>query len=155
MPFLRPDADSVDGNWTTESAGADLWAAIDETSASDTDYIRSGTSPTNDICRVTLSNPSGTVDTASAVTVRYRYRKTGTDTMDLVVRLKEGTTTRATWTHSGIADTWVTAAQVLDAGVKSAITDWTNLLIEFEANSALDWAGNGDWAANGDWLGVS
>lgn len=111
-----------------------LFEAINEVTADDAAYIRSGLDPANDIARVGLSDPSGTVDTSRDITVRYRYRKEGAGALDLVVRLKEGSTVRASWTHTGIAGTFADAAQALDAGQKSAITDWSNLALEFDAN---------------------
>src|SRR3954468_15059146 len=71
--YLRPDADSVDGGWTNELGGTSLFASIDETVASDTDYIQSSANPVADIAKISLSNPSSAV--ASPVKVRYRYQK--------------------------------------------------------------------------------
>ena len=45
--ILLASADSVDGAWTDQAGGTSLAAAIDETTFSDSDYIRSETSPSN------------------------------------------------------------------------------------------------------------
>jgi hypothetical protein len=71
--FARPSSDVADGNWLNESASnTNLYASIDETTASDADYIRSGSSPTDDTCTVGLSAIS-TPD-AGTVTMRIRAR---------------------------------------------------------------------------------
>ena len=49
-------ADSVDGAWTDQSGGSSLFAAIDETSLSDADYIQSELSPSASGCRVKLAS---------------------------------------------------------------------------------------------------
>jgi len=100
---VAPDADSAAGGWTTNTGGGtNLFASIDESTASDTDYIRS---PTR--------------SAASA---------------DLVVRLKQGATTIATWTHNAIGTSYVDAVQTLTAPQLAAITDFNNLLIELDDN---------------------
>jgi hypothetical protein len=69
--FARPSADVADGNWLNESASnTNLYASIDEVTASDADYIRSGAGPTNDTCTVAL----GTIGTPVAGTVTMRIR---------------------------------------------------------------------------------
>jgi len=137
MAFLRPDADDLDGNWTTQAGSTTLFNVLDEETPDDADYIRSGPAPVNDIARLRLSDPVGGVNTSQDVTVRYRYGKSGPGKIDMTVRLKEGTTTRATWTHTNVGTSLTTAAQVLSGGEKSSIADWSNLFIEFEANQSV------------------
>jgi hypothetical protein len=136
MAFLRPDADDLDGNWTTQAGSTTLFDVLDETVADDADYIKSGNAPINDIVRLRLSDPAGGVNTSQPVTVRYRYGKSGPGQIDIIVRLKEGTTTRASWSHTNVGTSLTTAAQVLTGGEKSAITNWSNLFIEFEATAS-------------------
>src|SRR5512143_2727167 len=94
---IAPDADSADGNWTNELGNnTDLYASVDEAAADDNDYIISGVSPSTDICKLRLSDPSGTM--SNPITVSVRYKKVGTETINLVARLVEGTTTIATGT---------------------------------------------------------
>jgi len=75
--FARPSAYVADGNWLNQNSrnhstapAEDLYASIDEVTASDADYIRSGTAPTNDTCTVSL----GTIATPDAGTVTIRIR---------------------------------------------------------------------------------
>ena len=94
MAMLAPDADITDGGWLTDTGGTSLFAAIDETVASDTDYIVSSDTDT-DTCEIRLSDPSMTL--ARPFSVAYRYKRIGTDTPTLRVQLMEGATSRASW----------------------------------------------------------
>lgn len=102
LTFLSPDADASAGGWTNESGGTTLYPSIDERfTPNDADYIRSSNNPSNDTCRVSLSNPSGAV--AQPFTVSYRYGKSGTAQIDITVTLRQGSTTIASWTHTNVS----------------------------------------------------
>jgi hypothetical protein len=131
---LTPDADVSDGGWTTQAGGTVLYAVIDEAAADDADYIRSSDDPSADACEVSLSNPTGNV--GEEVIVEYRYAKSGTAQINLVVTLKQGVTTIATWTHNNIGTTETTAQQTLSAGEVASITDYSALSLRFEATEA-------------------
>lgn len=71
--FARPSSDVADGNWLNEaSSNTNLYESINETTASDTDYIRSGATPSNDTCTVGLS--SIIAPTSGTVTLRVRAK---------------------------------------------------------------------------------
>src|SRR5215211_1818372 len=129
--FLRPDADSTDGGWTNEAgSNVDLFASIDEASANDADYIQSAASPNSDVCKISLGDSAFAL--IAPVYVRYRYKKSdAAQTMALTVRLLEGTTQRASWAHTDISTSFVTAEQTLTEGELAAITDFNNLFLEF------------------------
>jgi hypothetical protein len=133
IEYLRPDADDVDGGWTNELDGTTLFSSIDEVTEDDSDFIKSSLTPSADMARIRISDPSTAL--AEPFHVEYRYKKLGVPTVDLVVRLKQGTTQIAAWTHSNIADSFVTTTQTLSSGEFSSITDFTNLFIELEANT--------------------
>ncbi len=132
--FLRPDADSADGNWLNESGSAtNLFASLDEVApGSDTDFIKSGASPSNDICKVRLSNPGGSFVTSG--TLSYTYWKTGTANMDVRVRLLQGAVEIAKWDHTNIGLTPTTVDQTLSGPEFSSITDFDDLWVEMIAN---------------------
>lgn len=132
LQYLRPDADDTDGSWTDQSGGTTLYAAIDETDADDADYIRSVASPSADACKIRLSNPASAP--AEPLRVRYRFRKGGDETIDLVVRLYEGAGIIATWTHTDISNSFVTETQTLSGAEFASITDFDDLYIGFEAD---------------------
>lgn len=52
--FSRPTADVAAGTWTP-SSGSDLYVMLDETSASDADYIRSGADPVDDTAKLAVT----------------------------------------------------------------------------------------------------
>lgn len=134
--IARPDSDVSIGNWTDDGGGTtDLWATIDEEIPSTTDFIRSEPDPASpDIIEVGLSDVS---DPASSVghEVRYRYRKIDTGAINLTVRLMQGVTEIASWTHTNLSPTWSTATQVLSAAEADSITDYTDLRLKFEAST--------------------
>jgi hypothetical protein len=130
--LMRPDADTSTGSWTNEVDAAVLFPSIDEAIIDDADYIKSSATPANDVCKIRLSDPL--FSPAQPFSVNYRYRKSGSLQIDLTVRLLEGVTQIATFTHTNIADTFVTAEQILTTPQFTSITDFTNLFIEFTAN---------------------
>jgi len=137
--YLLPDADNSIGSWTDQAGGTtNIYQSIDESfPANDSDYVRSELNPQNSTYKVSLSNPSSGVDTAKTHTVRYRYGKqiSGSQQIDITVRLMEGVATIASWTHTNVSTTLTTAEQTLSAGEVSSISDYTNLFLEFEANA--------------------
>lgn len=136
--FLRPDADNSAGTWTNEVGSTPLWSSIDESAASDTDYIQSVNKPSVAICKISLSDPVGSP--VQPTVVRYRHKKLDTAGrgVQLKVRLKQGTTTIAEWVHPDDGTSFVTDAQNLTDPQFAAITDFTNLFLEFEA-TAIDY----------------
>lgn len=133
VEVLRADADISDGSWTTDTGGTILYAAIDEVSADDADYIQSSLGPSNDSCEVSLSNPVSSLTTP--LKVRYRYKKSDGEQIDLTVELVQGTTVIATWTHTAIGTTITAAEQTLSAPEAASITDFTDLRVRFTANA--------------------
>jgi hypothetical protein len=135
MRWLRPGADDTDGTWTNQAASAtDLYATIDESSPNDSDYIQSASSPTNDLTKIRLSDPTVGVDTSLPIKVRYRvWANTADEEIDLVINLVEGSTVRATWTET-LTTTPTTTERTLTGGEAASITDWTNLYLEFDAS---------------------
>jgi hypothetical protein len=130
--FLRPESTDSAGGWLTELGGTDLHNSIDDVTIDDADYIRSESDPVLDLCVVKLS--AGSVDVAKDVRVKYRYKKDGSATIDLRVRLLEGVTERAAWTHTGIATDFVIASQTLSLVEAESVTDWSNVYLEFRAD---------------------
>lgn len=131
--YLRPDADNTTGTWTA-SVGSDLFAMIDETVVDDADFIRSADNPANDTTIVTLSDPTVGKRLKDPFKVRYRYKKHDTGTISITVTLRQGSTQIAQWVHSSPTTSFQTAEQTITGSEYAAITDWTNLRLEFKAN---------------------
>lgn len=131
---VRPASDSSVGQWTDENDGTvNIFNSINEVSADDNDYIKSELDPVASVYRLKL----GTAVDPGVHTnhmVRYRYKKSSSNgTMNLVVRLKNGVTTIATWTHNDIGSAWLTTTQTLTEVQAGNITNYADLYIEFEA----------------------
>lgn len=132
---LIPTTDDLRNEWTDEGDGTtNIYQSIDESPYSDSDYIKSSENPSTEIYRTKLSSGSDPSSSDNHV-VKYRYKHNGqAGDIDLVVRLKEGGTTRASWNHNNIGGTIVNAEQTLSGAEADSITDYTNLYLEFEAN---------------------
>jgi hypothetical protein len=131
----HPAADVTDGGWTDQTGGPNLAAALDELIADDADYITSSASPGSpDIAEVQLGS-LGDPNSSTGHIVRYRYGKDSAagDTLNLTVRLRQGTTTIASWTHTDVPAGWTDAVQTLSGAEADAITDYSDLRIRFEA----------------------
>ena len=146
MPqFARPDADTTLGNYTDNAAGTtNIFQAIDETSASDADFIRSPQSPVNEayVCRLSdVTDPAS----SSGHTMRMRTANdvaSGGETLDYTQQLRQGYVSEgsqgtliASQQRTGVADdTWTTSSYTLSAGEADAITDYTALFYRFLVN---------------------
>lgn len=123
--FSRPSADVSTGTWTA-SSGSDLYAMLDETAASDADYITTSGTSTCEVALTSLSDPAS----SAGHIVRYRI---SADSGGITVRLRQGTTTIATWTHATAPTSLTTYEQTLSSGEADSITDYTALKLQFEA----------------------
>jgi hypothetical protein len=134
-------ADSVDGSWTDQAGGTSLFAAIDEATPSDSDYIKSDADPTNSGCRVRLTStgdPGLSVDHS----ILWRVGKAGTDRCDMTLKIYQGGgdsqgagTLVATRTRSAVTAAFVTYQEDLRKSEIDAITDWAHLYAEFYADT--------------------
>src|SRR5262245_36481552 len=112
--YERPDADIIDGEWRDQAQGQTLFDKVDESSDSpadyDTEYIISAPNPSNDMCRLRLSDQAAT----TPANVRYRYAKQGDIETDFTVRLKQSDTTIQEFFHADISTSLTTVTQQLD-----------------------------------------
>jgi hypothetical protein len=128
LQYAAPAADLADGSWTNELASAvNLYASIDEMTASDADYIQSSLSPAVvDEVKLTLASlDDPAVDTDHVL--RYRYQKSASagDQIDLTVRLyaADGSTIIAEQVHTAIdalIDGELTLSEAEAAAIPSA-----------------------------------
>ena len=125
--YARPISDVSAGTWTA-SSGSDLFAMLDETTASDADYITTTAASTCEVALGTLSDPAS----SSGHVVRYRI---AANAGGITVRLRQGTTTIATWTHASAPTSLTTYAQTLTSGEADSITDYAALKLQFEATA--------------------
>jgi hypothetical protein len=128
--FLVPDADISDGGWLNELGSAtDIYHSIDEASPNASDYAISSTS-TGDIYRFRLSDPSGAIQ--EPFIFLAEFRKEGTATANLKIRLFQGATQIREWTYTDISSDLVRVREELSSLEFAAITDPTDLFVELE-----------------------
>lgn len=145
MPqFARPSTDTTRDNWLTAADGiTNIFQEIDESVASDVDYIKTQLTPTSDVYVTKLTAVSDPVSSANHV-VRYRYRKesTGGEQIDLVVQLRQGYTNEgaqgtliASATHTNIPGaTWTAGSITLSGPEADSITNYGDLYLRFVGN---------------------
>jgi len=125
VQYALPISDVSAGTWTA-STGSDLFAMLDETVADDGDYITTTSASTCEVALGSLTDPA----LSTGHIVRYRISATGGG---IIVRLREGSTTIASWTHDPAPASPTTYAQTLSGGEADSITDYGNLRYQFEA----------------------
>ena len=123
--YARPTSDVTTGAWVS-SLGGSLAAAIDEAIADDADYI--GTTY-GSICEVALGSLADP-GVSSGHKVRYRI---AADAGAIIVRLRQGATTIASWTHNPAPTSLTTYEQTLSGAEADSITDYSALKLQFEA----------------------
>lgn len=125
--FARPALVNAAGAWYPNPSGT-LNSVTNEDPASDTEYMNTFTS--GSVANLQLG---GVVDPLSSSGQALRYRARSSLGSALTVRLKQGATTIATRTHTGVTASWVEYQMTLTTVECDAITDYTNLAVEMEA----------------------
>lgn len=124
--YLAPVSDVAAGSWLP-STGSDLYAMLDETSYSDTDYIYTTSATT-----ATLGIASGG-DPAVSTGHILRYRLLA-GSGKIAVTLKQSSTTIASWGPHTLTGAAQDFAQTLTAGEADSITDYSALRVEFTSS---------------------
>ena len=142
VQIARPTTDTTRDNWEEDDGTTvNIFDQIDEVSPDNTDYIRTGFSPTADVYVTKLGSLTDPV-TATSHIVRYRIGKDTADgqQIDFVVQLRQAYTNEgapgtliAEWEHDNVDNTLATITQTLLAAEANAITDYTNLYFRFVA----------------------
>lgn len=132
--FARPSSDVTTGAWTPTP----LYAEIDESAASDADFISANIS-TNDFAEVALTDVSDPSVSTNHV-VRYRYRKSASsgNSRSIQVALYQGGTLIASGTtHTPTTTTWTAGTFTLTGTEADAISDYTDLRLRFIATGTV------------------
>lgn len=142
--FARPDQDTTIGNFTDQVGGTtNIFSSIDETSANDTDYIRSPASPSNQVYVCRLSDVADPVSsTGHTMRMRTSCDQDAQETLDFTQQLRQGYTNEgsqgtliASQSRTGVnSTTWTTSAYTLSGAEADAITDYTALFFRFIVN---------------------
>ena len=133
--YLRPDSDDFNNNMQDESAGTiNIYTSIDESTASDSDYITNATSFNADY-KCTLSNPGDTPGSGTH-TLRFRYRWVNSqmgDNFALNVTLEDSGFGPVYQSNNNIATSWTTVTYSLNSTEIGNIDNYNNLTIQFAA----------------------
>lgn len=142
--FARPDQDATIGNFTDQSGGTtNIFQAIDESSLNDSDFIRSPTSPSNEVyvCRLSdVVDPNSS--TGHVMRMRTSCDQDAQETLDFTQQLRQGYTNEASQgtliasqsRNSVSSTTWTTSSYTLSGAEADAITDYTALYFRFVVN---------------------
>lgn len=145
MPqYARPDADTTLGNFQEDDGTTtNIFDQIDESAADDADYIRSPTSPINEVYVCRLSDVVDPVSSANHIMrMRTSCDQNAQETLDFTQQLRmnyvnEGSpgTLIASQSRTGVSSTtWTTSAYTLSGAEADAITDYTALFFRFLVN---------------------
>lgn len=142
--FGRPSTDSTNQGYTDQAGGTtNIYTTLDETSADDADYIKTGSAPTADVYVTkftTLEDPAAS--TGHVVRVRRRKSASGGAQIDFLAELRQGyanessqgTLIATVENATDITDTWTTTAYSLTGTEADAITDYTDLYLRVRFN---------------------
>jgi len=112
------------------------YTKIDETTADDSDYVRSHVIPLEGVTTATMEVGLSTIsDPSTGLAHRFRARAKknsgGGYTIGFTIALKEGSNTRASATFSNIGSAFKTYEYTLSSAEADAITDYSNLSLLF------------------------
>jgi hypothetical protein len=149
--FSRPVQDISTGNWTP-SSGADLWAALDEDTSDDTDFIQApNNSNTVGVLRLSpLFIPL--VRRLHVVNVRARKAAVGGNTRGLTTELLQGSTVIASRVDTDLTALWPTLPLVLTRTEAEAITDYSALDVRLTTSGTFSGGGAQRRAVQVSWV---
>lgn len=134
--YARPDNDDSVTQWLA-STGTDLYACIDETVASDSDYVYSNPNYQGVSYYAGLSAVTDP-ESSSGHTARWRWKavRASTPPEKGTITLRQGSTVIAVLANNETLPTdWTAGSYTLDAEEADAITDYTNLNVRFTADT--------------------
>lgn len=127
--FARPDSTVSAGLWEPQGGPSTLWEAIDEISASDTDYIEAlnGENTTCELGLSTVADPLSSVNH----TIRFRMQATGSGGPERCeVQLWQGGTEIASTGNQTSRGSWGDKTYTLSAAEADAIGDYSDLRLK-------------------------
>lgn len=126
---LNPSSDVTVNGWTTNTGETtNLFAAIDEdVTPDDNDYVQSPLGVSSAAYYEGAFQAGTDPLLSTGHVIKYRYMRDGGDSADLTVELYQGSTLIASWVHTGVGTSLLTAQQTLTGGEADSITDYTAL----------------------------
>ncbi len=162
VQFVRPDGELVQ-EWDQETncpAEPNHYLCINEVTRDDTDYVTSKKVRNNDDEEVefSLSDPNPTPDAGSKIVVSYTFKEDTqpADGPNLVVTLRQGALSIASWTETNqLPLTFAIAQRVLSDAESSSISDFDDLRLEFVADCNSAGCGGGNERVSVSWAEVA
>lgn len=133
--FARPSADTVRTAWTDQAGGTtNIYTTIDESVASDADYIKTAAPPGTNEFETLLTTVEDPLSSTGHI-MRWRRRKSasGGAQINLTVRLLVSTTQITSQSDSDIPAAFTDTSYTLSGAEADSITDYANLRLEFVA----------------------
>lgn len=144
---VQPTADSVDGAWLNESgSNTNLFASVDEATASDSDYITSEAAPSSSKVRLKLDpgllDPGGSSSGTDHILHWRPFKDQAAGAqINMTIQLFQGGgdvlgagTSIASFNRLDVSNTPTTFDETLSAGQADSITDYGDLYVEITAN---------------------
>jgi hypothetical protein len=138
--FGRPSADTSIGTYTDQAAGVtNIYTTIDESVASDADYIQSVLAPSSAPYATKLTNLEDPISSTGHV-VRWRVGKSaaGGATLNVTVQLRQGYVSEGTpgtliasKGPTAVPDAFTDDSLTLSGAEADSITDYTSLYLRF------------------------
>jgi hypothetical protein len=125
--FGGPGGDISTGGWTV----APLYPKVGTATREDSSFISSDDNTATDtavMAMAEIDNPG--VNTGHVMRYTYRKSAAGGHAIDFTIRLMQGATVIAEWTHTNISDSFVLAEQILTETQASNITNYAGLSVE-------------------------
>ncbi len=161
VQFVRPDGELVQ-DWDQETncpPEPDHYLCINEVTRDDTDYVTSRKVKDAQQREVefSLSDPNPTPDAGSKIIVSYTFREEDQgDDPDLVVTLRQGAVSIASWTETNqLPLSFALASRLLSDAESSSITDFDDLRLEFLADCAGAGCGGNNERVSVSWAEVA
>lgn len=130
--YQKPTSDSVTGTWLNQAGAAVLYTSLSKPAGVDDATYIVASPITTDTAKVKLEAP--VFEVGDEAYVDYRIGKNypnAPQNVNVTVNLYQGATLIATWTNTAIAGNLTTITQTLTAPQLAAITDYSNLFLEF------------------------
>lgn len=124
--FIMPDADVSANGWTAVGA-ASLFAAIDDASVDDADYILSPNNPAGEACELSLAGQA----VMAPLSIRYRAARLG-DATTVTIKIMEGAVERVTRSRALTADL-TDYEDFLTSEEIASVSNWSNVTVKISA----------------------
>ena len=133
--YARPSSDILTNSIWNPSTGTDLYSCVNETSSNDSPAINTTTGSTgyDELGLSSVTDPE--VNTDHVLTYRCRRNPTNR-AITFVMRLMQGSTEIASWTHTNLPNAYTTYTETLTTAQADAITDYSALRVRLNITSS-------------------